>query len=207
MAEWAKLIEAIAGLVGAIAWPVAIVLAAGMVMRRYKAAFGRLIDRMTTLSYPGGQIELAAIEAAKLAEEESDQEAQVAELVEQAAGEEEGQEQRREVLKALAEQAEELGRVRAELDLLRNRPVVESGGLWPSRQPPPSGFPSVPDFFTALVSPPEENMRRYLNRAEVLVERRRRENEADRRAAEEADRRAAEVSRSARLARQDSEHE
>uniref|UniRef100_UPI003F4930BF hypothetical protein n=1 Tax=Streptosporangium sp. CA-235898 TaxID=3240073 RepID=UPI003F4930BF len=124
MAEWAKLIEAIAGLVGAIAWPAAIVLAVWLMMRRHRAAFGRLIDRVTAVSYPGGQIDLAEIEAAKLAEEEADQEAQVAELVEQAAGEEEGAEQRREVLEALAKQAEELGRVRVELSLLRSQQAL-----------------------------------------------------------------------------------
>ncbi|MGC5010122.1 hypothetical protein ACLQ2R_05100 [Streptosporangium sp. DT93] len=201
MAEWAKLIEAIAGLVGAIAWPVAIVLAVWLIMQRHKAAFGRLIDRVTAVSYPGGQIDLAEIEAAKLAEEEADQEAQVAELVEQAAGEEEGQEQRREVLEALAAQAEELGRVRSELGLLRSQQDT-----WlPTKQPPPSGFPKVPDYVALLSRVPEEVARLDVNRAEARAERRRQETVRAKKRQDEADLVAAETAKRARSVRQSSE--
>ncbi|MEU7857847.1 hypothetical protein [Nonomuraea sp. NPDC049141] len=59
MEQWAKLIEAVGGLLTGLAWPVAVVLAVWLIMRRHNAAFGRLIDRVTSLQFPGGQIDLA----------------------------------------------------------------------------------------------------------------------------------------------------
>ncbi|MET7334259.1 hypothetical protein [Nonomuraea sp. NPDC005650] len=59
MEEWAKLIEAIGGLIGAIAWPIAIVLAVWLIMRRHRDAFGRLIDRVTSIPTPFGQFDFA----------------------------------------------------------------------------------------------------------------------------------------------------
>ncbi|GII65620.1 hypothetical protein Skr01_57050 [Sphaerisporangium krabiense] len=76
MAEWAKSIESIAHLVGALAWPIAVVLAVWLLMRRHHTAFGRLIDRVKSFGFPGGQVDLGEIEAA--------QEDQVDKLVEQA---------------------------------------------------------------------------------------------------------------------------
>lgn len=104
MEAWAKLIEAIAGLVGAVAWPVAIVVAVWLIMRRHRAAFGRLIDRVKSVSYPGGQIDLEAIE--------SEQAAQVEVLVEQVADPQASPQQIEQGARQLAKDAENLGRVR-----------------------------------------------------------------------------------------------
>ncbi|MFI6594973.1 hypothetical protein ACIBHX_01925 [Nonomuraea sp. NPDC050536] len=104
MADWAKLIEAIAGLVGAVAWPVAVVLAVWLVMRRHRDAFGRLIDRVSSLQFPGGQIDLNAVVEERKAE--------VAELVNRVAGKGLDSEELRAAARDLAEAAEGLGRAR-----------------------------------------------------------------------------------------------
>ncbi|MFF4193342.1 LuxR C-terminal-related transcriptional regulator [Nonomuraea sp. NPDC001831] len=108
MADWAKLIEAIAGLVGAVAWPVAVVLAVWLIMRRHRDAFGRLIDRVSSLQFPGGQIDLAAVEAK--------QEEQVATLAGQVVSPELDAAERQDAVQDLVAAAESLGRIRGELD-------------------------------------------------------------------------------------------
>ncbi|GAA2861594.1 hypothetical protein [Nonomuraea rubra] len=104
MADWAKLIEAIAGLVGAVAWPVAVVLAVWLIMRRHRTAFERLIDRVKSVSYPGGQIDLDAIESRQAAHVET--------LVEQVLDPDAKREDIQQIARQLAEDAEHLGRVR-----------------------------------------------------------------------------------------------
>ena len=100
--EWAKLIEATSGLVSGLAWPVAVVLAVWLIMRRHNAAFSRLIDRITSLQFPGGQIDLAAAAAARREE--------VDELAEQVANQD-AAEDRRVVVRELAASAVELGAI------------------------------------------------------------------------------------------------
>ncbi|MFI7134612.1 LuxR C-terminal-related transcriptional regulator [Nonomuraea sp. NPDC050153] len=104
MEEWAKLIEAVAQLVGAIAWPMAIVLGVRMVMRRHRDAFERLIDRVRSVSYPGGQVDLADLTV--------EQEQQVERLAEQAAAETVSPGQREELVRRLTLEAERLGGLR-----------------------------------------------------------------------------------------------
>ena len=111
MAEWAKLIQAIAGLVGAVAWPVSIVLAVWLVMRRHRDAFERFVDRIRSLTYPGGQIDLGeAVDAGK---------ARVEELAEQVATPDVAEEERREIARELARQAQRLGAIEQWRDLTR----------------------------------------------------------------------------------------
>ncbi|MFF3667222.1 hypothetical protein [Microtetraspora malaysiensis] len=132
MADWAKLIEAIAGLVGAVAWPTAIVLAVWLIMRRHRSAFERLIDRVKAVSYPGGQIDLTEIETQK--------QERVEELTQRAAAPEITEDERRETALKLAEEAEMLGAFRAErglVDIGRDRPVwVPFGWLAEASQNP-----------------------------------------------------------------------
>jgi hypothetical protein len=112
--QWAKLIEAIGGLVGAAAWPIAIVVAVGLIMRRHNAAFSRLIDRITSLQFPGGQIDLSEAVAA--------QKEQVEELAEEVASQDTDEEQRRQAAHQLAVSAADLGRIQESqriFDLLR----------------------------------------------------------------------------------------
>ncbi|MER5326757.1 hypothetical protein [Streptosporangium roseum] len=104
VADWAKLIEAIANLVGALAWPIAVVLAVWLIMRRHQMAFGRLIDRLKSFSFPGGQIDLTEIEAA--------QQVQVDNLVEQAVNPDADEAARRNAVHSLSKEAEQLGRIR-----------------------------------------------------------------------------------------------
>ncbi|MFC5828486.1 hypothetical protein [Nonomuraea insulae] len=104
MGEWAKLIESLAGLVTAVAWPVAAVMAVRLLLSRHRAAFERLLDRIQAVSYPGGQIDLAITEA--------DQRAQVEELAERLAAPETDVARRRLLARRAVEQAEHLGRLR-----------------------------------------------------------------------------------------------
>ncbi|MFI7232626.1 hypothetical protein ACIBO5_56400 [Nonomuraea angiospora] len=104
MAEWAKLIESVAGLVTAVAWPVAAVTVVRLLFSRHRAAVERLLDRIQAVSYPGGQIDLAITEA--------DQRAQVAELAERLAAPETDAASRRQLARHAVEQAEHLGRLR-----------------------------------------------------------------------------------------------
>lgn len=106
--EWAKLIEAIGGLVTGLAWPVAVVLAVWLIMRRHNAAFGRLIDRVSSLQFPGGQLDLNAVV--------EEQQAEVAELANRASKPDLDEEAREDAVKDLAEAAEELGRMRVAVD-------------------------------------------------------------------------------------------
>ncbi|RCG32010.1 hypothetical protein DQ384_05570 [Sphaerisporangium album] len=115
MADWAKLIEAIAGLVGAVAWPIAVVLAVWLIMRRHRDAFERLIDRVTSLSFAGGEIALAE---SKLDAREKEQRQRVDALEEQLAGDDAPEDTRRVILRELTSEAETLGRVSANKDLL-----------------------------------------------------------------------------------------
>ncbi|MFC7384179.1 helix-turn-helix transcriptional regulator [Sphaerisporangium rhizosphaerae] len=111
MEEWAKLIEAIAQLLGAVVWPVAIVLGVRMIMRRHRDAFERLIDRVRSLSYPGGQVDLADLTV--------EQERQVEHLVERAGVESLSHEEREGIVRQLMLEAERLGGLRllSEADL------------------------------------------------------------------------------------------
>lgn len=112
VADWAKLIEAIAGLVGAVAWPIAIVLAVWLIMRRHRDAFERFIDRVKAVSYPGGQIDLAEIEDAK--------KARVQELEQQLADPDADAEERRETARELANEAREWGKLSADREAREN---------------------------------------------------------------------------------------
>ncbi|MGP4100179.1 hypothetical protein [Nonomuraea sp. KM90] len=118
MADWAKLIEAIAGLLGAVAWPVAIVLATRIVIRRHRLAFERLIDRVQSISYPGGQVDLGQIAI--------EQEHHVGALVQEASAEDLEPEQREALVRRLAREAERLGglRLMSEADLTAHERVV-----------------------------------------------------------------------------------
>ncbi|MFC4535277.1 helix-turn-helix transcriptional regulator [Sphaerisporangium dianthi] len=118
MDAWAKLIEAIAHLVGAIVWPVAIVVGVRMVMRRHRDAFERLIDRVRSFSYPGGQVDLADLTV--------EQERQVERLVEQASVESLSHEEREKAVRQLMLEAERLGSLRllSEADLTPLERVV-----------------------------------------------------------------------------------
>ncbi|GAB2917942.1 hypothetical protein ACFMQL_20070 [Nonomuraea fastidiosa] len=102
MAEWARFIDSLAGLVTAVAWPVAAVVAVRFLASRHRAAFERLLDRVTAVSYPGGQIDLAV----------SEQEKQVEELAERLAGSEADPEERLQLVRRVVERAEDLGRLR-----------------------------------------------------------------------------------------------
>src|SRR5262245_24475959 len=113
MEDWAKLIDSIAGLVGAIAWPTAVVISAWIIMRRHRAAIERLIDRVTKVGFPGGEIDLGGAVAA--------QKAQVEDLERRLAGADE--EQRPEVARQLTWEAQELGRVRV-LELLLSHNLI-----------------------------------------------------------------------------------
>ncbi|MFG1686993.1 hypothetical protein ACGFNP_42990 [Nonomuraea sp. NPDC049269] len=104
MTEWTKLIEAIASLAGALAWPIAVVVAVRLIMKHHRMAFGRLIDRVKSFSFPGGQVDLGEIEAA--------QEEQVEKLVEHAADPNVSEEARRDIISTLTKEAEQLGRIR-----------------------------------------------------------------------------------------------
>ncbi|SDR22903.1 hypothetical protein SAMN04489764_4260 [Thermostaphylospora chromogena] len=121
MEEWARLIEAISGLVSGIAWPVAITLSVWMIIRRHREAVDRFIDRVKVVSYPGGHIDLTEIEA---------QEAHVEELTKQVSSPESDEERRREVATRLAEEATKLGRLRQDVDWLRS---LDEGKPYPVR--------------------------------------------------------------------------
>lgn len=54
-----RLIEAIAKLITAFAWPVAIVVGVWLVVGRQRHAFGKMMGRVKKLVFPGGEIELA----------------------------------------------------------------------------------------------------------------------------------------------------
>lgn len=117
--EWAKLIEAIGGLVTGLAWPIAVVLAVWLIMRRHNAAFGRMIDRITSLQFPGGQIDLTEAVAA--------QREQVDELAEQVATQDASDDERRKAAQYLVEQAAGLGQIEQSqriAELLRSPPGV-----------------------------------------------------------------------------------
>ncbi|MBF8193041.1 hypothetical protein ITP53_46695 [Nonomuraea sp. K274] len=114
MADWAKLIEAVAGLVGAVAWPAAFAVAVWLVMRRHKDAVARLIDRLEQIMLPGGlEIHL------KVAEQQARDDIQS--LVERAATELDPH-ARKQAAEELAERAEELGA----LGILSRGPWVEA---------------------------------------------------------------------------------
>lgn len=102
MTEWARLIDSLAGLVTAVAWPVAAVMVVRFLARRHRAAFERLLDRVTAVSYPGGQIDLVVVE----------QEAQVEELAGRLAGAETDPAERLRMARLAIERAEHLGRLR-----------------------------------------------------------------------------------------------
>ncbi|GAA1690469.1 hypothetical protein GCM10009733_103330 [Nonomuraea maheshkhaliensis] len=123
MEQWAKLIEAIAGLIGAVAWPVAVVLAVWLIMRRHRDAFDRLLDRLKTLTYPGGQVDFDAV-----AEE---QQHQVEVLSKQIADSDTDDMGRRLYAQLLAEQAERLGELKysARLQKALNAPPASSSAI------------------------------------------------------------------------------
>ena len=104
MADWAKLIEAVAALMTGLAWPVAIVVAVWLTMRRHRDAFVRLIDRVNTVQFPGGQIDLAKAEAEQLAH--------VEELT-RAVSTTPDTADRQQAAESLAVEAEALGRIRS----------------------------------------------------------------------------------------------
>ncbi|MEU5869344.1 hypothetical protein ABZ815_49835 [Nonomuraea sp. NPDC047529] len=110
MEAWAKLIEATGGLIGATAWPIAVVIAVWLIMRRHRDAFGRLIDRVTSLQLPGGvQIDLAA------------QEAQVQDLASQVVSPELDESEREERVRELLAAAGSLAETRIRQAVLRDR--------------------------------------------------------------------------------------
>ncbi|MEU8378857.1 LuxR C-terminal-related transcriptional regulator [Streptosporangium sp. NPDC048865] len=109
VAEWAKLIEAIANLALALVWPAAVVFVVWLIMRRHRDAFGRLIDRVESFSLMGNEVKLAAAAAVE-------QEAQVEELVREISSPDTDQPQREAAARRLANEAERLGRVRAIAD-------------------------------------------------------------------------------------------
>ncbi|GAA4579755.1 hypothetical protein GCM10023194_06170 [Planotetraspora phitsanulokensis] len=104
MDDWAKVIDSIAGLVDAIAWPLAVIVAVWLIMRRHRNAIERLIDRITKVGFPGGEIDLSGVIAGK--------EAQVEELEQEVVAPDRDEEERREAARRLAAEAEELGRIR-----------------------------------------------------------------------------------------------
>jgi hypothetical protein len=99
-----EVIEAITGLLGAIAWPIATVVIVLLVLRRHREAVNRMIDRIHTFSYPGGQLEMSEIK-------ESQQ--RVIELQAQAKDEVADPRIRREDVEKLVEEAKRLGRLEA----------------------------------------------------------------------------------------------
>ncbi|MEV4562814.1 hypothetical protein AB0K12_03475 [Nonomuraea sp. NPDC049419] len=116
MTEWARLIDSLAGLVTAVAWPVTAVMVARFLAGRHRAAFERLLDRVTAVSYPGGQIDLAVAE----------QEAQVEELAGRLAGAGTDPAERLRMVRRAVERAEHLGRLR-EATWWGGRYLEESG--------------------------------------------------------------------------------
>lgn len=57
-----RLIEAIAKLLGAVAWPVAVLAVAVLVLRRHRAAVDRAVDRLKSIALPGGtSLELSEV--------------------------------------------------------------------------------------------------------------------------------------------------
>jgi hypothetical protein len=101
------LIKAIAELLGAIAWPIAIVVAAFVLTRRHQHAMDRMIDRIRTFTLPGG----AQIDLDELRERQEDE---VAEKMEQIAEAGDGSEEAlRAAAAELAEAARALGRIEA----------------------------------------------------------------------------------------------
>ncbi|MBB5084986.1 hypothetical protein [Nonomuraea endophytica] len=103
-ADWARLLDSAAALVSALAWPLALVLSVRLVIRRHRAAFERLVDRVKVVTYPGGQIDLAVIEAS--------QEAQVEELAERLTRAEADDAERLRAARLIVGRAVELGRLR-----------------------------------------------------------------------------------------------
>jgi hypothetical protein len=62
--QWSKLITAIAGLFGAGAWPLAAVFMVWWISRKHRDVFERAIDRIKSLTLPGGtqfDLEVAAM--------------------------------------------------------------------------------------------------------------------------------------------------
>ena len=55
-----RFIEATAKLIAAFAWPVAIIVGVGLVVGKQRDAVRRMFDRITKVSYPGGEAQLAA---------------------------------------------------------------------------------------------------------------------------------------------------
>ncbi|WP_327585024.1 hypothetical protein OHA25_56560 [Nonomuraea sp. NBC_00507] len=121
MEQWAKLIEAIAGLVGAVAWPVAVVLAVWLIMRKHRDAFDRLLDRLKTLTYPGGQVDFDAVT--------EEQQHQVEVLSEQIADSDTDEMRRRQAAHQLAEEAEKLGELRYSARLLKALSAAPSSAM------------------------------------------------------------------------------
>jgi hypothetical protein len=102
MENWAKLIDSIAGLTGPMGWPLAVVASAWLIMRRYREAIERLIDRINNMAFAGVEVNLTA--AAEV------QKSQVERLAEQVVATNADEEERREAAKRLAVQAEQYGR-------------------------------------------------------------------------------------------------
>ncbi|WP_091090606.1 hypothetical protein [Nonomuraea wenchangensis] len=111
MDEWAKLIEAIAGLVGAVAWPVAVVVAVWLIMRKHRDAFERLLDRLKTLSYPGGQVDFDAVV--------KEQQHRVEQLQDEVVAAVPVDGQHREAALQLVEESRKLGAIRTSARLLK----------------------------------------------------------------------------------------
>jgi hypothetical protein len=112
--DWTKVIEAGVGVISSLAWPAAAVVMLRMVLKRYRDGIGRLIDRVKTVTYPGGQVDLLEAAEGKRAE--------VASLVEQVAAGDADEESRRAAGAELAVKAEQVGKISA-LAWLRLHPT------------------------------------------------------------------------------------
>ncbi|MCT9934967.1 hypothetical protein N5079_32655 [Planotetraspora sp. A-T 1434] len=103
------LIKAIAELLGAIAWPITVVVVSLVVLGRHREALNRLIDRIRSVAALGGQVDLDALQDRQEQELESkiDHMADVKDD--------------REALRAAAEEVAEAARLLGQLEALRLR--------------------------------------------------------------------------------------
>ncbi|MEU6709982.1 hypothetical protein ABZ897_00770 [Nonomuraea sp. NPDC046802] len=124
MADWAKLIEAIAGLLGTVAWPTAVAIMVWLVLRRQHGAVTRFIDRLEEILLPGG----AGLRLKAVVQETRDE---VQELVEQVTTESDPR-RRQQAAQELAERAEQLGMlgIIRRGNALTAEPDIRTEGQW-----------------------------------------------------------------------------
>jgi hypothetical protein len=116
--DWTKAIEASAGVLSSLAWPAAGVVMLRMVLKRYHKGIGGLIDRIKSVSYPGGEVQLLEIAA-------EEKRAEVKVLTEQAAAPDVDEETRRRTVSELVDKAEVYGQLSAWVLQAKAVPVPE----------------------------------------------------------------------------------